>query len=373
MQTGNARAVIQNLLSEAGITVNGNQPWDIQVHNDQFFSQALTGGSLQVGESYIAKWWDCLKLDEFFSRVLRHSVDGKLPLNWKELMSVTWNRLVNFQTIRRSFLDVGSHYNLGNKLFSKMLDQRLMYTCAYWKDARTLDEAQEKKLELTCRKLYLQPGMYILDVGCGWGGFAKFAAERYGVHVTGITLSEEQARYAKHDCAGLPVDIQLLDYRKISGWYDRIVSLGMFEHVGYKNYRTYMQIAHDHLQDDGLFLLHTIGNNVSNMYTDPWLHRYIFPNSLLPSIAQIGKAAERLFVVEDWHNFSADYDKTLMAWHHNFVSHWSELQDDYDEKFYRTWTYYLLCCAGSFRSRKNQLWQIVFSRNGTPGGYTSVR
>lgn len=373
MGVENAKRAVQKLLSHAGIAINGSNPWDIHVHNEKFFVQALAGGSLQIGESYVARWWDCFTLDEFFARVLRTSIEGKLPLNWKELVALAWNRLVNVQTLGRSLRDVGSHYNIGNKLFAAMLDQRLIYTCAYWKDAETLDEAQENKLDLACKKLYLKPGMRVLDIGCGWGGFAKFAAEKYDVEVTGITLSEEQTHFAKKLCADLPVDIQLLDYRKLSGLYDRIVSLGMMEHVGYKNYGTYMKVAHDHLKDDGLFLLHTIGSNVSAAQTDPWLNKYIFPNSLLPSIAQIGKAAEDFFVIEDWHNFSADYDKTLMAWHQNFVSHWPELKEDYDEAFYRTWTYYLLCCAGSFRARKNQLWQIVLSKNGIPGGYLSIR
>lgn len=373
MSSGAAKRIIQRLLSSAGITVNGNGPWDIQVHDDKFFSHVFLGGSLEVGESYVAKWWDCISLDEFINRILRNCVASKLPWRWNDVFSVVWNRIINFQTIQRSICDVSKHYNLGNRLFAAMLDKRLMYTCAYWKDAKTLNDAQENKLDLTCKKLYLEPGMKVLDIGCGWGGFAKYAAEKYKSEVTGITLSEEQARFAKNQCAGLSVDIQLLDYRKISGHYDRIVSLGMFEHVGYKNYHAYMQVVNDHLKDDGLFLLHTIGSNISATTTDPWLNKYIFPNSLLPSTAQVAKAAERLFVIEDWHNFSADYDKTLMAWYHNFVSHWSDLKVNYDERFYRTWTYYLLSCAGSFRARKNQLWQIVFSKNGVPGGYVSIR
>lgn len=373
MSGEHAKSVIEKILSGAGIAVNGKSPWDIHVYNDKFFAQALSGGSLQIGETYVAEWWDCLNLDEFFNRVLRKSIENRLPLSWKEIASIAWHRLINFQTVRKSIQDVGRHYNLGNELFKAMLDKHLMYTCAYWKDAHTLDEAQEKKLDLTCKKLYLEPGMRLLDVGCGWGGFAKFAAEKYDVEVTGVTLSEEQAKFAKEQCAGLPVSIQLIDYRKISGHFDRIVSLGMFEHVGYKNYRTFMQLTHDLLKDDGLFLLHTIGSNITRTHTDPWLSKYIFPNSLLPSTAQVAKAAEHLFVMEDWHNFSTDYDKTLMAWHHNFTAHWERLKKEYDEKFYRMWKYYLLSCAGSFRARKNQLWQIVFSKHGVPDGYVSIR
>jgi cyclopropane-fatty-acyl-phospholipid synthase len=254
-----------------------------------------------------------------------------------------------------------------------MLDTRMIYTCAYWTKAATLDEAQENKLELTCRKLELERGMKVLDIGCGWGGFAKYAAERFGVSVTGLTVSAEQAKSARELCRGLPVEIRLLDYRQFHGQFDRVVSLGMFEHVGYKSYRVYMEKASRYLKDNGLFLLHTIGTNISSKWNDPWIDHYIFPGSLLPSIQQIGKAIEGLFVMEDWHNFGADYDKTLMAWHQNFVNHWDDLKGRYDEIFFRMWKYYLLSCAGAFRARKNQLWQIVLSKKGVPGGYVSLR
>jgi cyclopropane-fatty-acyl-phospholipid synthase len=250
-----------------------------------------------------------------------------------------------------------------------MLDKRMVYTCGYWKDAKTLDEAQEAKLDLTCKKLNLKPGMKVLDIGCGWGSFAKYAAEKYKVKVVGITVSKEQAVLAKALCKGLPIEIRLQDYRDLNEKFDRIVSLGMFEHVGYKNYKTYMKVVHRCLKDDGLFLLHTIGGNKSVKSTDPWIDKYIFPNSMLPSIKQMGDAIEDYFVMEDWHNFSADYDKTLMAWYNNFENSWNKLKDDYDERFHRMWRYYLLACAGTFRARKSQLWQIVLSKDGIKEGY----
>jgi cyclopropane-fatty-acyl-phospholipid synthase len=159
----------------------------------------------------------------------------------------------------------------------------------------------------------------------------------------------------------------------VDGCFDHLVSLGMFEHVGVKNYRIYMATAHRLLRDDGLFLLHTIGSNTSVHTTDPWIGQYIFPNGMLPSIAQIGLAIETRFVMEDWHNFGADYDKTLMAWYSNFERHWPELAGHYDQRFFRMWRYYLLTCAGSFRARKNQLWQIVLSKHGCAGGYGRLR
>lgn len=373
MNTAKARVRIEELLSIAGIHINGKNPWDMQVYNEAFFTNALFGGSLRVGEAYVDRWWDCLKLDEFYHRILRVRIQDHLYKNLGELVNIILRRIFNFQNLSMAKRFVKHHYDLGNDLFTKMLDERLVYTCAYWKDADTLDAAQERKLDLTCLKLKLQPGMNVLDIGCGWGSFAKFAAEKYGVKVTGVTISEAQAKFGRKLCAGLPVDILLLDYRLLRGKYDRIVSLGMFEHVGYKNYYAYMETVHRCLADDGLFLLHTIGGNITTTWTDPWLNRYIFPGSMLPSIQQIGKAIEGLFIMEDWHNFSADYDKTLMAWHHNFTINWNQLKDRYDERFYRMWSYYLLSCAGSFRARKNQLWQIVLSKNGIPGGYGSIR
>ena len=239
-----------------------------------------------------------------------------------------------------------------------------------------MDSAQEAKLDLVCRKIGLKPGMTVLDIGCGWGSFAKYAAEKYGAHVTGITVSKAQVELGKKLCKGLPVKFQLIDYRGVKGKYDRVVSLGMFEHVGYKNYRRYMEVVHRCLKDNGLFLLHTIGGNVSAKANDAWTEKYIFPNSLSPSASQLTKAYEGLFVMEDWHNFGIYYDKTLMAWHNNFNKGWEKLREKnekYDERFKRMWNYYLLSCAGSFRARNIQLWQIVLSKNGVSGGYKSIR
>lgn len=278
------------------------------------------------------------------------------------------------QSRRRAFIVGERHYNLGNDLFQNMLDKRMNYSCAYWKDASNLDEAQENKLELICKKLYLQPGMRVLDIGCGWGAFAKYAAERYGVEVVGITVSKDQVALGREMCKGLPVEIKLQDYRDVNEKFDRIVSVGMIEHVGYKNYREYFLIAHRNLKDDGLFLLHTISQVRSTKSTDAWIHKYIFPNGMLPSIAQLAKAVENLFVIEDIHNFGADYDKTLMAWYNNFNTNWGKIKDKYGERFYRMWKYFLLSSAGAFRARnKNQLWQIVLSKNGVLGGYQSFR
>jgi len=369
--------LIENLLAEADVKINGTRPWDIQIHDEKFYDRVLRDGSLGLGESYMDGWWSAEKLDEFFFRVLGANLEKKVKDNWSLIFFIIFNNLFNRQSKKRAFAIGEHHYDLGNDLYIAMLDPRMVYTCGYWNwpvgEASNLTEAQEAKLDLVCRKLNLQSGQTVLDIGGGWGSFAKFAAEKYGAKVTVLTVSKEQVELGQKMCASLPVDFLLQDYRDVQGKFDHIVSLGMVEHVGYKNYRTYMEVVNRCLADDGLFLLHTIGSNESSKMTEPWIDKYIFTNSMLPSIKQFGQAFEGLFVMEDWQNFSADYDPTLMAWFDNFDKHWPELKSNYDDRFYRMWKYYLLSCAGSFRVRKNQLWQIVLSKKGVPGGYKSVR
>ena len=358
----------EHLLSLAGVVLNGNRPWDIQVHDDRLYSTVMRTGSLGLGEAYMDGWWDVAQLEEFFCRLLKAELDTKVG-SLQDILNYAGALLVNMQSPERSYVVGRKHYDIGNDLYQKMLDKRMIYSCAFWQNVSTLDSAQEAKLDMVCRKLALKPGMRLLDIGCGWGGMAQFAAENYAVEVVGITISKEQASLAKERCAGLPVDILLQDYRSLDTTFDRILSLGMFEHVGYKNYRTFMNKVRSLLSEDGLFLLHTIGSNTSRKITDAWIHKYIFPNSMIPSAKQISGALEGLFVLEDWHNFGADYDKTLMHWFDNFRSNWNSLKNNYDERFFRMWKYYLLSCAGTFRARSNQLWQIILSPKGIPGGY----
>lgn len=368
------RNLTENLLSLADIEINGSNPWDIQVHDERFFKRAITEVELGLGESYMDGWWNVEKLDEMIYRIIHADLQNKVKHNLKVALQLAGFYLINMQARRRAFIIGERHYDLGNDLFQNMLDKRLNYSCAYWKGVSTLDEAQVNKLELICNKLYLKPGMKVLDIGCGWGAFGKYAAEKYNVEVVGITVSKEQVALGKELCKGLPVEIRLQDYREVNEKFDRIVSVGMIEHVGYKNYKKYFEIAKRDLKDDGLFLLHTIGEVRSTLFTDAWTHKYIFPNGMLPSIAQLGKAIEGLFVMEDWHNIGADYDKTLIAWYDNFKNSWGKIKDKYSERFYRMWKYFLLSSAGAFRARnKNQLWQIVLSKNGILGGYQSIR
>jgi cyclopropane-fatty-acyl-phospholipid synthase len=368
------KKITEEILDYAGVKINGPNPWDIIVHNDDFYKRAITEGELGVGESYMDGWWDAEKVDELICKILQAQLDEKIKRKFSILFRLSLASLFNLQSKRRAFIIGERHYDLGNDLFQNMLDKRMNYSCAYWKDTNSLDEAQENKLELICHKIYLKPGMRVLDIGCGWGGFIKYAAEKYNAEVVGITVSKEQVELGMKLCEGLPVEIRLTDYRNLNEKFDRIVSVGMFEHVGRKNYRTFFKIANECLKDDGLFLLHTIGSVKSRKSIDLWTHKYIFPNGMLPSAEQIGRAIEQLFVMEDWHNFGADYDKTLMAWDNNFIESWDKIKNKYSERFFRMWKYFLLSSAGSFRSRiRNQLWQIVLSKNGVPGGYQSVR
>ncbi|MDG0815809.1 cyclopropane fatty acyl phospholipid synthase [Bdellovibrio svalbardensis] len=363
---------LSEILGRAGIVVNGTACSDIKVHNPRFYNRVLAQGSLGLGDSYVEGWWDCDDLSQFFFLLLRAKLDEEVNPALFLLQSLK-SKVLNLSSRNDPFLIGEFHYDLGDDLYKAMLDEKMIYTCGYWKDAKNLEEAQERKLQLVCDKLSIQPGMRVLDIGCGWGGFLKYCAEKYQVQGVGVTVSEEQAVVARKNCQGLDVEILLQDYREVTGKFDRIVSLGMFEHVGKRSYQTFFEKAADCLTDDGLFLLHTIGGNKSSSGTDPWIERHIFPNSMLPSIAQIGQSIEDVFVMEDWHNFGVDYDKTLLAWYENFDRNWPALSGKYEKTFYRKWKYYLLCCAGSFRARSNQLWQIVLSKNGVLEGYKGIR
>jgi cyclopropane-fatty-acyl-phospholipid synthase len=372
--TAKSKAFILGLLDKAGVTVSGSDPADIAIHDERLYDRVLRDGTLGLGEAYMEGWWDAEALDLFLHKVILSAAQDEFRIDLALIWSALRGHLFNLQRLR--VREVGEkHYDIGNDLYRAMLDKRLIYSCAYWKDATALDAAQEAKLDLICRKVGLQPGMRVLDVGSGWGGFLRFAAERYGVEGVGVTISREQAAYADAHRGSLPIETRLMDFMELESRnaFDRVISIGMFEHVGYKNYRAYFEKAHTLLKPDGLALLHTIGGNYSMTHGDPWTEKYIFPNGMLPSIEQIGKGIENLFVMEDWHNFGPDYDRTLMAWRANFDAAWPTLKGAYDEKFRRMWRYYLSSSAALFRARKIQLWQVVLSPTGVRGdGYRRV-
>ena len=367
-----ARRRVEGLLAAADVRIGGDRDWDLVPHDDRLWVRLLAQGSLGLGESYMEGWWDTRSLDGLLLRLLQARLDERVH-GLGALRDSLAARLTNLQTRRRSGEVGRRHYDLGNDLYAAMLGRRLVYSCGYWPGAHDLDAAQEAKLDLVCRKLGLAPGMRVLDIGCGWGEALKYAAERYGVSGVGVTISAEQAGYARRLCAGLPVEIRLQDYRDLDGRFDAAFSIGMFEHVGVRNYRGYFEVARRCLPPHGLFLLHCIGSNRSVRRTDPWIARYIFPNSMLPSAAQVAAASEGLFVIEDWHSFGADYDLTLQAWRDNVEAAWDRLDRRYDEHFRRMWRFYLAGSMASFRSRRAQLWQVLLSPEGVPGGWTAAR
>jgi len=359
-----SKKIVSGLLADAGVTVNGTLPWDIQVYDERFYQRVLKDADLGLGESYMDGWWDCESIDELINKILKARLDKKIKGDWKTAFYFFKAKLLNRQTKSRA-VEVGErHYDLGNDLYQAMLDPGLNYSCAYWKNAKDLNVAQMAKLDLVCKKIDLKPGMEVMDLGCGWGGFAKYAAEKYGARVVAVNISKEQISLCRERCAGLPVEIRQQDYREMKGKFDAVVSIGFFEHVGYKNYRNYMQVTDRCLKDDGIAFIQTIGSNISRTSIGRFTDTYIFPNGVIPSIRQISRTMEGLFVMEDWHNFGPDYDKTLMAWYHNFNDAWPRLKEKYGDRFYRMWKYYLLANAGGFRSRSQQLWHIVLTKEG---------
>lgn len=363
--SGWSERTLRELLGEVGVTVDGPAPHDMQVRDPRFYRRVLRHGSLGLGESYVDGWWDAEAPDETIRRILEGGLQERAVRSPRIIAVALAARILNLQSRRRAGRHARDHYERGLDLHRAMLDRRMVYSCGYWREAETLDEAQEAKLELICRKMGLSEGDTLLDIGCGWGSLARWAAERHGVKVTGVTVSPEQAEVARDECRGLPVEIEVRDYREVDGRFDAVVSVGMFEHVGPKNYRTYMEVVDRCLAPGGVSLLHTIAGNRRTRHIDPWVHRYVFPGANLPTMSEVSEAAEGLFVVEDVHNFGPDYDRTLMAWHGRFEEAWPRLRERYDERFHRLWRYYLLACAGTFRARRAQLLQVVLTRPGT--------
>jgi len=361
------------IMEASGITINGDQKFDPQVHHPDLAKRVFGEGMIAMGESYMEGWWDCEALDEMITELMKGRNHTRLFNKKKMAIQILKARLYNFQKKSRAFEVAEKHYDLGNDLFENMLDPTMNYSCGYWKEAQTLEQAQIAKMDLICRKAKLEPGMKVLDIGCGWGSLARYAVENYQVEMVAVTVSKEQKKLAEERCAGLPIEFVLQDYRDLTGQYDRIVSVGMFEHVGLKNYVDYFDKCNELLKSGGLFVLHTIGTNRSHKQSDPWIKKYIFPGGKIPSLAQISSSLEKHFVTEDVQNLGPDYDRTLMAWRENFLASYESLDDKYDERFFRMWMYYLNVSAGSFRSRYNQLFQLVLHKPFLAERYDSPR
>lgn len=374
-------AALQTVLHHADVRIGGHRPWDLQVHDPAAISMLLASvmgqGSLGLGNTYVNGLWQCQALDQLFTRLLLAQGDSQLAQG-SRLRGAWWllrERLLNLQSLPRATTVARRHYDIAPEVYGAMLDPWQQYSCGYWRRAHTLAQAQEHKLRLICDKLELEPGQRLLDIGCGWGGLAAYAARHYGVEVVGITLSAEQLKLARSRWGELPLRFELCDYRRLEQLdcrpFDRVVSVGMYEHVGPRNGGTFFQAVHRALRDDGLFLLHTIGYRHHCRHSDPWIDTHVFPHGRLPAPGELATTLERDWLIEDWHCFGADYDRTLMAWHSNVEAAWPQLAplfggSEAAERFHRFWRYYLLCCAGFFRSRQGQLWQLVLSKADAP-------
>ncbi len=363
-RTGSAETLVRELFGLAGIRVGGPGPGDIRVHDPRFYGRLLRDASIGMGESYMDGWWDTDALDVLLEKILRAGLQDEVTGSLRLRLLTARAIVLNPQSKLRSSRSVEAHYDIGNDLYTRMLDPRMVYSCAYWRNASTLAEAQEAKLDLVCRKLGLESGMRVLDIGCGWGGFAAYAAERYGCAVVGVTLSKDQHALGREMWKHLDVDLRLADYRDVSGTFDRVTSIGMLEHVGPKNHRLAMEVVHRSLARDGIALIHTIAARRSRRHGTPFVEKYIFPNAVSPSLAQLGRATEGLFVLEDLQNIGPDYERTLLAWWENFDRAYPDLKHTYDERFYRMWKFYLLAAAGASRARDAQVFQLVLTKSG---------
>lgn len=367
-RSSDAESIVRELFGLADIEFGGHRPGDIQVRDPRFYERVLRDASIGLGESYMDEWWETDALDVTIDKIMRANLKQKITGSWRLRALTVKAVLLNLQAKTRSGASVEAHYDIGNDLYTRMLDERMVYTCGYWKHATTLTEAQEAKLDLVCKKAGLEPGMKVLDLGCGWGGLASWAAEKYGCTVLGVTLSKDQVALGNQlwgpKGKGLPVELRLCDYRDVEGKFDRVLSVGMMEHVGPKNHRTMMEVIDRCLVADGVAVVHTIANNRSLRHGTPFIEKYIFPNAVAPSLAQIGRALEGLFVLEDLHNIGPDYDPTLMAWWENFDRTYAEIAARYDRRFYLMWKFYLLAAAGASRSRDGQLFQVVLTKPG---------
>lgn len=367
-----SKTICLKILDAAEIPLNGSVPYGIQVLNEKLWDRIVSQQHLGLAEAYMDGWWECDAIDEFVTKLL--NIDVLSFLRPTPALYAHWikSKFINRQTKSRAAINAKHHYNIGNELYSRMLDTEMVYSSAYWKSANNLESAQRDKLDLICRKLKLQSGMKILDIGSGWGGFLRHAAKNYGIVGVGISPAENQINFARTHSRGLPIEFKQMDYRNLSGKYDRVVSVGMMEHVGPKNLKTFFNKCNELLAPGGLMLHHTISSNYSKHVTDQFFDKYIFPGGVIPSLAQIALAQEKLFIIEDVHNFGPYYDLTLMEWHKRINNSWYQIPQ-YNERFRRMWRYYLLSSAAGFRSRNLQLLQLVFSRSDSKYIYEAVR
>ena len=364
MLVGLVEFPVRKLFSSAGVTINGDNPWDIEVNDDRFYRDVLFRGSLGLGESYLREYWRAADLEELFFRLTSSNLEQiskRLPT---QLVNSSVSRLSNRQTPSRALSNAEHHYNLGNDLFFEFLGRYKNYSCGYFRDTDSLDEAQLAKMRRLCDLLELEEGDTLLDVGGGWGEFARFAAENRGCHVTSVNISDSQIRHAREYCRDANVDVVRSDYRDLRGRFSKIAVIAMFTHVGPKNYRQFMQTMHRLLQAGGRMVMETVGALTATERCEPWTDKYIFPGGIIPSPQQIESACAGLFRLRIVEEFGADYVITLRHWHRNFMAAWPRLSQRYSETTRRMFEYYLLSVAGAFRSSDLLHYHLEFDRIG---------
>ena len=327
----------------------------------------------KLGEAYMdgriafenGRIWDFLEL------VGRNVTDGRgdaIPTGVSRALGFLLRSYHQLNPAHRSRKNVAHHYDLSGELYEIFLDADRQYSCAYFaRPDMTLEEAQTAKKRHIARKLKLEPGHKVLDIGCGWGGMALTIAERAEVEVLGVTLSTEQLEVARARAKAAGVDdrvtFELMDYRDLTGRFDRIVSVGMFEHVGAPHYRAYFQAVRDLMTEEGVALIHTIGRNEHPGITSPFIRKYIFPGGYIPALSEIAKPVERVgLFVTDIEVLRLHYGETLKHWRHRFLENWERAKEIYDERFCRMWEFYLAGSEMSFRYDSMVNFQIQLTK-----------
>lgn len=368
-----SEGLVRSILESAGIQANGTETWDPRINDQRFWNRVAMDGMLGLGDSYVDRWWDSDDIPEFFNRAIRGRLLVWTSRSHHAILKRIRDWAFNPQNPRRAVANVKAHYTERDELVLGMLGPWNAYSCAFFEDpehpAEGLAVAEARKLELICRKLSLNSSDRFLDIGCGWGSLLGYAQKHYGVKGDGITPAPNQAAFVSRTY-GLTVYER--DYRRIDTHYDRIASVGMYEHVGPKNARTYMETVNRSLNKNGLFLLHFFGRPSADIpLLDTWTDRYIFPGAYLPTSAETHAAAEGLLEIVHQDEWGRHYDPTLCAWERNFEEYAvREGLKERNQALYRMWRYYLLSAAGAFRSGDIALWQMVFKKRGSRRVYS---
>ncbi len=350
-------------------------PIRLSIHERAFFGRIATRGKLGLGESYTAGEWDADDLVAFFELLLRNAdAAAERHARLRRLLELR-PRLHRRNGFTRSRRNIAYHYDLGNELFALMLDETMTYSCAIFEQPEvTLAEAQTAKLEQLCRLLELGPEDHVLEIGCGWGSFARHAAETRGCRVTGITISREQAVVARERTRGLPVEILEEDYRRVAGGYTKVVSIEMLEAIGADQFGTFFATIDRVLAPGGRAAVQTIlvPEQRWDRYrrTPDWIERYVFPGCLIPSLEALTRAATRhsrlgIYGVDE---IGEHYAETLRRWRASFHARGEDVRRlGYDRRFERTWDFYLAFCEAAFRMRALRDVQLLLARPGSCG------